>query len=79
MWVKPHLKGGGGAGSKAPSLGNFCGYAYIGGIITLMILIFQKFVSRLLLICDGCLLIRNCSIQGEDYKYDKINGEHVQY
>ena len=43
-----------------------------------MILIFQKFVSRLLLICDGYLLIRNCSIQGEDYKYDKINGEHVQ-
>ena len=42
-----------------------------------MILIFQKIVSRLLLICDGCLLRRNCSIQWGDYKYDnKINGGH---
>ena len=41
-----------------------------------MILIFQKIVSRLLLICDGCLLRRNCSIQWEDYKYDKINEGH---
>ena len=36
-----------------------------------------KIVSLLLLICNGCLLKRNYSIQGEDYKYDnKINGGH---
>ena len=46
-------------------------------LTTLTILIFQKIISRLLLIGDGYLLRRNCSIQWEDYKYDnKIHGGH---